>query len=163
MTESEINFEQVLLELGRALYVFQSIEARLKCVLPHLCPSGTDTTAVGEGWGNWRKYLDSKEMLGNLVKLFQQRILVGDPELIENEWHSVVQGRNDVVHNFIFQPFAKCATLEEQRLSIEYIRTRRLRAHPFFQMLDSLLHGLRAVAQLPPDFEGEATIELPAW
>lgn len=163
MAHPEINTEPLFLELGKALYVFQAIEARLKLVLPHLIVPGSDVSVLGEGWSNWRKYIDSKEMLGNLVKVFQQRMQIDDPHLIEEEWRSVVQGRNDVVHNFILQPFAKCATPEEQRLSIEYLRERRMRALPLLQMLDFLLHGLMAVAKLPPDFEGEVAVGLPAW
>ena len=163
MVDTQIKSEPLFLELGRALYVFQAIEARLKFLLPHLSAPGTEIPPAGEGWSNWRKYVDSKEMLGNLVKIFQQRMHVDEPELIEEEWRAVVQGRNDVVHNFIFQPFAGCSTPEETRSSIEYIRTRRLRALPLLQMLDFMLRGVLAVMQLPPDYEGEVNVELPDW
>lgn len=163
MVNSEINSEPLFLELGRALYVFQAIEARLKCLLPHLNVPGTDEPALGEGWDGRRKYLESKEMLGNLTKLFQQRMQVDRPDLIERVWREVVQGRNDVVHNFILQPFARCVTAEECRTSIEYVRTRRLRALPLLQMLDAMLRGFVAALQLPPDHEGEFEVELPEW
>jgi hypothetical protein len=163
MPKSALTIELVFLELGRALYVFQAIEARLKMLLPHFVVPGTDEPAKGEGWEGRRKYLDSKEMLGNLVKLLHSRTTWENPGLIEAEWREVVQGRNDVVHNFSFQPFSKCETREEIELSLEYLRTRRTRALPLLHMLDVQLRGLVVALQLPPDFEGEIPVELPDW
>jgi len=163
MVDPEIGADQVLHELGRALYAFQAIEARLKILLPHLGVAETLEPPKGEGWSGRRKYFDSKEMLGNLMKVFQQRIRIERPELIEQEWRQVVQGRNDVVHNFIFEHFAKCTTPEECRSSIEYIKARRLKALPLLRMLDFLLCGFAAALQSPPDVEGEVDVELPDW
>ena len=161
--QQDINSDPLLLELGRALYVFQAIEARIKVLLPHLTIPGTDETPYDEGWNGRRKYLDSKEMLGNLVRLLQERISVDDPATLEQEWRTMVQCRNDVVHNFVLQEFARCATLEQLEQSIEYVRTRRVRALPLLQMLDTMLRGFLSALQLPPDFEGEFPVELPDW
>jgi hypothetical protein len=153
----------LFLELGKALYVFQSIEVRLKYLLPHLNVPGTEGPPKGEGWGGRRKYLDSKEMLGNLVRILQERMQLEDPDFFEQEWRDVIQGRNDVVHNFLLQPFAGCNGQEEHERAIEYVRTRRLKALPLLHMLDCLLRGFVAVLQLPPNFEGEVTVDLPEW
>lgn len=160
---SEVKTETLFLELGKALYVFQAIEARLKMVLPHLVVRGRDEPPEDEGWNGRRKYLDSKEMLGTLIKLFQQRLSVDQPARIEAEWREVIQGRNDVVHNFVLQPFASCTTAEDLKKSLEYVRIRRLRALPLLQMLDFLAQGFLAVLQLPPGYEGEVPIQLPEW
>ncbi len=161
--DSETNTDAVFLELGKALSVFQAIEARLKFLLPHLVVSSTDALAEGEGWPGRLKYWESKEMLGNLVRLLQERLTVDDPEWLEAEWREIVQGRNDVIHNFPLQPFAGCNTLEDHRLALDYVRTRRLRALPLLQMLDALVRGFVAALLLPPDFEGEVPVELPDW
>lgn len=160
---SEFDTTPLFLELGKALYAFQAIEARIKLLLPHLNVPGAEGPSDDEGWNGRRKYLDSKEMLGNLVKLFQQRMAVERPELLEAAWREIVQGRNDVVHNFVLQPFAGCTSREDYERSLMYIRERRLRALPLLQMLDALLHGFVAVLQLPPGFEGEVPVELPSW
>jgi hypothetical protein len=161
--ELSTNPDPVFLELGRALYVFQAIEARLKTLLPYFVVPGTGEPAKGEGWDGRRKYLDSKEMLGTLVKLLNERISTDIPQVFEDQLREVVQGRNDVVHNFVNQPFARCKTGEDLERSLEYIRVRRLRALPLLQMLDTQLRVHVVALQLPPDFEGEVTIDLPDW
>ena len=158
--DTELDTTPLFTELGRALYVFQAIEVRIKFLLPHLSVPGTEEPPDGEGWGGRRKYLDSKEMLGNLIKLFQQRMSVERPELLEQAWREIVQGRNDVVHNFVLQPFASCGSREDYEHSLEFIRQRRLRALPLLQMLDTLLSGFVTALQLPPGFKGEVPVEL---
>ena len=122
-----------------------------------------DAPPDGEGWGGRQKYLESREMLGNLIKLLQQRITVDKPELLEQTWREIVQGRNDVVHNFVLQPFAGCGSRDDYDRSLEFIRQRRLRALPLLEMLDCLLRGWVAALQSPPDFEGEVLVEPPSW
>ncbi|HHK4695499.1 TPA: hypothetical protein ACQTZN_006800, partial [Pseudomonas aeruginosa] len=153
----------LFVELGRATYVFQAMEARIKLLLPFLSVPGKDEPPPDEGWDNWRKYLDSKEMLGNLVRLFQERVASEDPAFVEKEWRSIVQCRNDVIHHFALQPFARCSTQEELHQSIAYIRERRLRATPMLKLLEILLHGLVAAMQAPANHEGELHVELPEW
>lgn len=137
----------LFVELGRATYVFQAIEARIKLLLPFLSVPGKEGSPPVEGWDNWRKYLDSKEMLGNLVKLFQERLVSEEPALVEKEWRAIVQCRNDVIHHFALQPFARCSTQEELHQSISYIRERRLRAIPMLKLLEVLLHSLVVVIE----------------
>ena len=74
-----MNTDQLFIELGKALYAFQAIEARIKVLLPHLSLPETGEPPPGEGWEGRNKYLESKEMLGNLVKFLQQRMQVDDP------------------------------------------------------------------------------------
>jgi hypothetical protein len=132
----DLNVEPMFTELGKALYVFQAIEARIKVLLPHLSTPGADAPPPDEGWAGRNKYLDSKEMLGNLIKFLQQRIQVDDPERLESEWRAVVRGRNEVVHHFVHQPFARCETPEQLEEALRFIRSRRLRALPLLEMLD---------------------------
>ena len=70
---STVNADSVLLELGRALYVFQAIEVRLKLLLPHMSRPGEQAPPGGEGWSGRMKYLESKEMLGPLVSAVVRR------------------------------------------------------------------------------------------
>lgn len=157
-----INADPLFLELGKALYVFQAIEARIKLLLPHLALPATGEPPIGEGWPGRDKYVESKEMLGNLVRLLHERITTDDPLKVEEVWRAVVQGRNEVVHHFAQQPFARCESLEELHQSIAFVRLRRTRALPLLSMLDQLLHGYVAALALPPEFEGELLLEPPA-
>jgi hypothetical protein len=150
-------------ELGLALYTFQSIEVRIKFLLPHLNVPLTDAPPPDEGWAGRQKYLESKEMLGKLVRLFQERLTTEDPVEMERAFREVVQGRNDVVHAFVAQPFAGGNTDEELRQSIDYVRVRRLRAVPLLQILDAMSRGFTASLTLPPDFQGEVPVDLPDW
>ena len=159
----DLNVEPLFTELGKALYVFQAIEARLKVLLPHLSMPDTGEPPPGEGWEGRNKYLESKEMLGNLVKFLQQRIQVDEPDRLEKEWRTVVQGRNEVVHHFVQLPFARCESPEQLEEALGFVRSRRLHALPLLEMLDHLLHGFLTALSLPPDYEGEVPVSLPEW
>lgn len=158
-----INSDSLFLELGKALYVFQAIEARIKFVLPHLSLPDTGEPPADEGWTGRNKYLESKEMLGNLIKFLQQRVSVDDPEHLEAEFRALVLGRNEVVHQFVLQPFARCESAEELERSIEFVRSRRTRALPLLAILDHLLSAFATALALPSDFQGEFTIQMPEW
>lgn len=159
MVSTSVNSDALFLEMGKALFVFQSIEARIKVVLPHLSVPGTGEPPPGEGWEGRNKYLESKEMLGHLVKFLQQRMQVDDPEGLELEWRAVVQGRNEVMHQFFQQSFARCENPEQLNDAIEFLRSRKARALPLLQMLDLLLRGFLAALALPPEYEGEFSFE----
>ena len=160
---SEINLDPVFLELGKAVLAFQSLETRLKCLLPHLALPETGEPPAGEGWGGWNKYLLSKEMLGNLVRALLQRTTAEDPLQLESAFMSVVKGRNEVVHLFVHQPFASCQTEEQMGEAIEFIRSRRNRAAPLLQLLDHLAYSFLVSLTLPDDFEGEMPLVAPEW
>ena len=108
-------------------------------MLPHLQIAGADAPPTDEGWPARRKYLDSKEMLGNLIRIFQERLTVNDPAALEQDWRTLVRYRNDVVHHLVPQPFAKCETADELRQAIEYVQVRRMHALPLLEMLDSMM------------------------
>jgi hypothetical protein len=161
--DQKLDNTSLFLELGRATYAFQAIELRIKLLLPFLAVPGKYEPLPDEGRNNWRKYLDSKEMLDNLVRLFQERLVCEDPAIVEKEWRAIVQCRNDVVHHFALQPFSRCSTQEELHQSFAYIRERRLRAIPMLKLLEVLLRGLLAAVQAPASHEGELYVELPEW
>ena len=159
---SRIDFDPLFTELGRALNVFQAIEARMKFLLPYLAAPDTREPPPGEGWAGRYKYLESKEMLGNRVKFLQQRIRVNDPKRLEAEWRALVHGRNDVVHHFVQQSFACCESREELAEAIEFVRSRRIRALPLLQMLDQMLHGSVTALTLPPALALRRSLQRPA-
>ena len=66
--------EQLFAELGRCLYVFQAIEARLKLLLPHMVPPGKEVSLTSQDFSNWRFYLDSKTTLGPLIQKLKEHI-----------------------------------------------------------------------------------------
>ncbi len=105
--------ELLFAELGLCLYLYQSIELRLKLLLPHLVIPGADNTAKGEGFKNWRVLLDSKETLGPLVKLLAERTATDKTVLLESTLRRLVDERNEVVHHFASQPFSRVSTPEE--------------------------------------------------
>jgi hypothetical protein len=131
--------ELLFLELGMCLYVFQSIEGILKALLPHFTVPGTDEHAPGEGFENWRIFLDSKETLGPMMRRFLERTSSPQSELLEQEWRRIVSNRNDVVHHFVEQRFARLDSEEQYAIACEFLRSRRLHALPMFEMLQDML------------------------
>ncbi len=152
---AHVNTDPLFLELGKALYVFQAIEVRIKLLLPHMALPDTGEAAPGEGWEGRYKYLESKEMLGNLVKLLQQRMQISDPVAIEAQWREMVLGRNEVVHHFIQQPFARCESAVQVDEAIAFVRSRKNRAMPLLKMLDYIARGFLQSLTLPADFQGD--------
>ena len=143
--------ERLFAELGLCLHVYQSIELRLKVLLPHLVVTGTDTTAPGEGSDNWRVWLDSKQTLGLLVRRLHERATHDQPELVAEMWRTVVDDRNQVVHHFAEQPFARMSSRNECRQAFEFLRERRLRALPLLDQLQAVADGFVTMLGAIPD------------
>ena len=130
--------DRLFAELGRCLYIYQSIEIRLKFLLPHMVVPGTETHAKNEGMANWRVFLDSKETMGPLMQRLKDRINTEQRDLLDATWTQIVMHRNEVVHHFASQPFACLATEVELQEAIEYLHKRRVLATPMFEMLQQL-------------------------
>ena len=122
-------------ELGRCLYIYQSIELMLKFLLPHLVVPGTDTHAKCEGFANWRVFLDSKETLGPLMQRFKDRIVTEQRKQLDATWTQMVTHRNEVVHHFASQPFAKICSEAELTEAMQFLHHRRMLAAPMLEML----------------------------
>lgn len=140
--QSEITprqFELVHADLGLCLHLYQSIELSLKAILPHLVVPGTDTHAPGEGFENWRVFLNSKETLGPLIRRLAERTEYNHPETLEREWRKLVDHRHEIVHHFIAQPFGRLATDAHYREAREFLRIRRLHALPMYETLQEIL------------------------
>lgn len=127
--------ELLFAELGLCVHLYQSIELRLKFLLPHLVVPGTDSHAPGEGFENWRILLDSKKTLGLLVQLLAERVSSDKTSALEETWRRLVEQRNDVVHHFASQPFIRLESEAEYREAVSFLKTRREFALPMFEML----------------------------
>ncbi len=149
-------------QLGLCLHVYQLMELRLKTLLPHFVVPGTDTTAPGEGFENWRAFLDSKQTLGLLVRRLHERTTHDQPELVEEMWRTVVDDRNEVVHHFAEQPFARMSSRNECRQAFEFLRERRLRALPLLDQLQGMLEGLVTVLGSISDDDQPLIDDIPA-
>jgi len=154
--------QRLFAELGSCLHVYQSIELHLKTLLPHLVVTGTDTTAPGEGSDNWRVWLDSKQTLGLLVRRLHERMTSDPPEPAEKMWRTVVDDRNEVVHHFAEQPFARMSSRNECRQAFEFLRERRLRALPLLDQLQGMLEGLVTVLGSISDDDQPLIDDIPA-
>ena len=154
--------QRLFAELGSCLHVYQLIELHLKTLLPHLVVTGTDTTAPGEGSDNWRVWLDSKQTLGLLVRRLHERMTSDPPEPAEKMWRTVVDDRNEVVHHFAEQPFARMSSRNECRQAFEFLRERRLRALPLLNQLQALVDGFVTMLGAIPDDDQPPIDDIPA-
>ena len=139
-------------ELGRCLYIYQAIEQRLKFLLPHLVVPGTESHAKGEGLANWRVFLDSKETLGPLMQRLKDRVTSEQHHLLDEAWTQLVAQRNEVVHHFVSQPFARIATEAELQEAMRYLHHRRVTAAPMLEMLQQACMSFAEV--LAPENRG---------
>jgi hypothetical protein len=130
--------DRLFAELGRCLYLYQAIEQRLKFLLPHLVVPGTETHAKGEGFANWRVFLNSKETLGLLMQRLKDRTTSDQRHLLDEAWTQIVAHRNEVVHHFVSQPFSRIATEAELQEAMRFLHHRRVVAAPMLEMLQQL-------------------------
>ena len=140
---------QIFAELGRCLFVFQSIEARLKMILPHLVAPGQEDSLASVDFSNWRIYLDSKTTLGPLVQKLKGHISTDHPELIDEAWSQLVKHRNEVMHHFVEQPFARMDTELKFEEALAFLRNRRASAIHLLCMLQDLCVVI--LQELAPD------------
>lgn len=126
-------------ELGRCLYLYQSIEFSLKLLLPHMRPSGAAPPTTDDSFDNWRCLLDSKTTLGPLVQLLRERIESDDKLMIEEAWQQLVEHRNEVVHHFLTQPFGHLRNVKDFEQAMRFLTQRRQFAAPLFKMLQQLV------------------------
>ena len=148
--------DSLFTELGRCLYLYQSIEQRLKFLLPHLVVPGTETHAKGEGFANWRVFIDSKETMGPLMQRLKDRVTSDQRDLLDETWTQIVTHRNEVVHHFVSQPFARLATEVELQEAMRYLYQRRVVAIPMLEMLQQLCMSF-AEALIPEESENGTT------
>jgi len=130
--------EQLFAELGRCLYVFQAIEARLKLLLPHMVPPGKEVSLTSQDFSNWRFYLDSKTTLGPLIQKLKEHIDSESPELLEQAWQQLVQYRNEIIHHYLEQPFSRLDTESKFEDATAFLKQRRAAAAPMLVMLQEM-------------------------
>lgn len=133
--------------LGLCLFVYQSIELRLKFLLPHLVVPGTDTHAPGEGFANWKVFLDSKKTLGPLIQHLKERVASKEKESLERTWTELVEQRNDVIHHFASKPFARLSSQEEFDEAMQFLQQRHQFAAPILSMLQQFSESFLAALQ----------------
>ena len=141
--------DQIFAELGRCLYVFQSIEARLKLMLPHLIAPDQEESLASVDFSNWRIYLDSKTTLGPLIQKLKDHVSTSHPELIDAAWSQLVKHRNEVMHHFVEQPFARLDTESKFQEALAFLKHRRASAAHLLCMLQDLC--LVFMRELAPD------------
>jgi hypothetical protein len=127
--------ELLFAELGRCLYVFQSIEARLKLMLPHMIPPGQEASLASEDASNLRLYLDSKTTLGPLIQKLKEHVETSHPELLDQAWTQIVKYRNEVMHHYVDQPFSRLDTESKFNEALEFLKHRRAAAVPLLLVL----------------------------
>lgn len=133
--------QHLFAELGRCLYLYQSIEYGLKVVLPHMVPPG-DALRVTEGSSmDWRHLLDSKTTLGPLVQLLKERIESDSNLVFEEALRQLVEHRNEIIHHFVAQPFGHCRTKSEIEEAMQFLKVRRQFAAPIFTIVQQLTAG----------------------
>lgn len=130
--------ELLFAELGRCVYVFQAIEARLKIMLPHLIPPGQENSIASEDFSNWRLYLDSKTTLGPLIQKLKEHVESSHPELLDQAWTQIVKYRNEVMHHYVEQPFSRMDTEAKYNEALQYLRHRRTTAIPLLLILQDM-------------------------
>lgn len=118
--------------------MYQSIEARLKLVLPHLVAPGEEAPTPNEGFGNWKIFLSSKTTLGPLMQRLKERVATEDPELLHSAWTQLVTHRNEVIHHFVEQPFAQLTSEADFADALRFLRHRRAAAVPLLEVLQRL-------------------------
>jgi hypothetical protein len=135
-------------ELGLCLYLYQKIEVHLKLLLPHMVHP--KATTRGETSNNWRELLDSKQTLGPLIRLLVERVEAGNQAVLEQSWRTLVEERNEVVHHFAEQPFAKCDTEASYQEALAFLRLRRQHAMAMLEPLQQLAAGLSNALKCQP-------------
>ncbi|HEY1059275.1 MAG TPA: hypothetical protein VGE55_11155 [Limnobacter sp.] len=128
--------EKLFAELGRCVFTYQAIELRLKFLLPHMIIPGTENHAKGEGIGDWRVYLDSKETMGMLMQRLKDRSVLHD--VLARDWTQLVEQRNEVVHHFLEQPFAKLESEAAFNEAIRFLQDRRTFASTLLNTLQAI-------------------------
>lgn len=143
-------------ELGRCLYLYQSIEVSLKLLLPHFVVPGTDSHAKNEGFANWHVFIDNKETLGPLIQRLKDRVTSDQRVELEADWTRLVAHRNEVVHQFASQPFARLSSEEQYAAAMKFLYERRQHAIPMYDMLQALLAAFLEALK-PPDSSTESS------
>ena len=141
-TPTSEQHELLFSELGRCLYVFQAIEARLKMLLPHLVPPGLEASLASEDFFNWRFYLDSKTTLGPLIQKLKESVNSESPELLDEAWRKIVEYRNEVIHQYVQQPFSRLDTESKFNDAMAFLKLRRAAAVPLLLILQDMCIAL---------------------
>jgi hypothetical protein len=127
------------------VYLYQSIEASLKALFPHFVVTGTDTHAPGEGFENWRIFLDSKLTLGPMMERLKERSSFGESKEADKELRRLVDYRNEVVHHFVGQKFSRLSSEADYKAAFEFLKIRRVAALPMYNLLQELLADFTSV------------------
>jgi len=141
--------EQLFAELGRCLYVFQAIEARLKILLPHIAPPGQESSITSEDFSNWRIYFDSKTTLGPLIQKLKEHVVSENADLLDQWWRQLVQYRNEIIHHYVEQPFSRLDTELKFNDAMQFLKQRRAAAVPLLALLQDTCIVL--LQELAPD------------
>jgi hypothetical protein len=135
-------FTRLCAELGRCLVLYQAIERSLKLLLPHMRASRP--AAKGEVTLEWRYFFASKKSLGAFVEMLERRLESDDPASLKKSLRTLAKQRNEVVHRFYEQPFAKLGTKDEFQQAMEFLAQRRQLAAEWSDLLKDLLVQLHA-------------------
>lgn len=136
----DTEIRRVMERIGRCLLIYQRIELCLKYLLPHAV--GPNETP-GDTFAQWRSLLDSKTTLGPLVERLRESVRSSDPKEFERYISDLVEQRNEFIHYFSRQPFAKLSSLEECDAAVAHLDARLQFASPLHQALDGMLRQFR--------------------
>ena len=114
--------QEIQCRIGRNLLAYQSIEHRLKIVLPYLHPKGSAESL--DAWRELRESLKSKT-LGPVMKHLSQSVkLSGDPAAItamEKEFARIVADRNELTHDLLKHPAMSLASKDGGQKMCEHL------------------------------------------
>lgn len=136
----DIEIRRVMEGIGRCLLMYQRIELYLKYLLPHVVGPNE---MPGDTFAQWRSLLDSKSTLGPLVERLKESVRASDPKGFERYIGELVEQRNQFIHHFSRQPFARLGNLEECDAARAHLDALLQFASPLHQALDGALKQFR--------------------
>jgi hypothetical protein len=136
----DTEIRRVMEGIGRCLLIYQRIELYLKYLLPHVV--GPNETP-GDTFAQWRSLLDSKSTLGPLVERLRESIRSSDPKGFDRYIGELVEQRNQFIHHFSRQPFARLSNLEECDAALAHLDALLQFASPLHLALDGALEQFR--------------------
>jgi hypothetical protein len=135
----DTEIRRVMEGIGRCLLIYQRIELSLKYLLPHVV--GPDETPSDTF--QWRRLLDSKSTLGSLAEHLRKSARSSDPKGFDAYIGELVEQRNQFIHHFSRQPFARLSNLEECDAALAHLDALLEFASPLQHALDGMVKQFR--------------------
>lgn len=126
--------KQVLVYVGVSLAQYQKIERGLKMILPFAVKDGRK--ASDNPYSDMRDLLESKTTMGPLIEQLKKFSSSTDPEHTANYFRTVIDHRNELVHQFFHLPIGQMNNTEECREALVHLKSRMDYAQPLVDFVD---------------------------